>query len=39
MKMIKIQDLFEVKYGSNLELNTQTKLSSTAPNAVPYVSR
>lgn len=39
MKMIQIQDLFEVKYGSNLELNKQTKLSSNDPNAVPYVSR
>ena len=37
--MIQIQDLFEVKYGSNLELNKQTKLSSNDPNAVPYVSR
>lgn len=39
MKMIQIQDLFEVKYGSNLELNKQTKLSSNDSNAVPYVSR
>ena len=39
MKLIQIQDLFEVKYGSNLELNKQTQLSPDDPNAIPYVSR
>ena len=39
MKLVQVQDLFEVKYGSNLELNKQTKLSSDDPNAIPYVSR
>ena len=39
MKMIQVQDLFEVEYGSNLELNKQIKLLSDDPNSVPYVSR
>lgn len=39
MRMIQVQDLFEVKYGSNLELNKQTQLSPDDPNAIPYVSR
>ena len=39
MKLIQVQDLFEVRYGSNLELNKQIKLSPNDPNAVPYVSR
>ena len=39
MKLIQVQDLFEVRYGSNLELNKQIKLSPNDPNAIPYVSR
>lgn len=39
MKTIQVQDLFEVEYGSNLELNKQIKLLSDDPNSVPYVSR
>lgn len=39
MKMIQVQDLFEAKYGSNLELNKQIQLPYNDPNAVPYVSR
>lgn len=39
MKMVQVQDLFEAKYGSNLELNKQIQLPYNDPNAIPYVSR
>jgi len=38
-KLVKISDLFDVKYGINLELVNLTQCKSTDKNSVPFVSR
>lgn len=39
MKLVKIKDLFQVKYGVNLDLNKLEEVPLDAPNAIPYVAR
>ncbi|MBT2652753.1 restriction endonuclease subunit S [Oceanobacillus sp. ISL-73] len=39
MKLVKVQDLFEVKYGVNLDLNKLEEVSVNFPEAIPYVGR
>jgi hypothetical protein len=38
-KLVKISDLFEAKYGVNLELINLDQCNSTEKNAIPFVSR
>ncbi|WP_051632381.1 MULTISPECIES: restriction endonuclease subunit S [Bacillus] len=39
MKLVSVEDLFEVKYGVNLDLNKLEEVSIHSPNAIPYVGR
>jgi len=39
MKLVKVSDIFELKYGTNLELINLTKTKSTDKDAIPFVSR
>ena len=39
MKLVKVKNLFDVKYGVCLDLNKLEEVSMDAPNAIPYVAR
>jgi hypothetical protein len=39
MKLVRVKDLFNVKYGINLDLNKLEEVPMDAPNAIPYVAR
>lgn len=39
MRLVKVMDLFNVKYGINLDLNKLEEVPMDSPNAVPYVAR
>jgi hypothetical protein len=39
MKLVKVKDLFNVKYGINLDLNKLEEVPMDNPNAIPYVAR
>ena len=39
MKLVKVKQLFEVKYGVNLELNKLDEVHKSSPNAINFVSR
>ncbi|AZJ43546.1 restriction endonuclease subunit S [Bacillus velezensis] len=39
MKLVRVEELFEVKYGVNLDLNKLEEVSINSPNAIPYVGR
>lgn len=39
MKLIKVKDLFNVKYGVSMDLNKLEEVPMDVPNAIPYVGR
>ena len=39
MKLVRVKDLFDVKYGVNLDLNKLEEVPLDDANAIPYVAR